>query len=90
MMRGGSAIVNACGHRSATRYEGLACWDFNWLKGGGATGPRRRAHIDSSLDLGGETAKSQPIRRSEGAHEDDCDTAPDGWMCLLRDTALFC
>lgn len=28
--------INACGHRAASRYEGLAYWDCNWRKGGGS------------------------------------------------------
>jgi hypothetical protein len=28
--------INACGHRAAARYDGLAYWDFNWRKGGGS------------------------------------------------------
>ena len=28
--------VNACGHRAAARYEGLAYWDYNWRKNGGS------------------------------------------------------
>jgi hypothetical protein len=30
------AQINDCGQRAAGRYEGLAYWDFNWRKGGGA------------------------------------------------------
>ena len=29
--------VNACGHRAAARHDGLAYWDYNWRKSGGAT-----------------------------------------------------
>ncbi|MET4731170.1 putative adenine nucleotide alpha hydrolase (AANH) superfamily ATPase [Lysobacter enzymogenes] len=28
--------INDCGHRAAARYPGLAYWDYNWRKGGGA------------------------------------------------------
>ncbi|GAB1719252.1 MAG: hypothetical protein NTAFB09_09830 [Nitrosospira sp.] len=28
--------INDCGHRAASRYEGLAYWDYNWRKGGGS------------------------------------------------------
>ncbi len=28
--------INACGHRAARPYEGLAYWDYNWRKKGGA------------------------------------------------------
>ena len=30
------AQINDCGHRAAARYEGVAYWDYNWRKGGGA------------------------------------------------------
>ena len=30
------AQINDCGHRAASRYAGLAYWDFNWRKRGGA------------------------------------------------------
>ncbi len=29
--------VNACGHRAAARYEGLAYWEYNWRKNGGSS-----------------------------------------------------
>lgn len=28
--------INMCGHRSASRYEGVSYWDYNWRKHGGA------------------------------------------------------
>lgn len=28
--------INDCGQRAASRYEGLAYWDYNWRKGGGS------------------------------------------------------
>lgn len=31
------AQINDCGVRAAARYPGLAYWDYNWRKGGGAT-----------------------------------------------------
>ena len=28
--------INDCGHRSASHYEGITYWDYNWRKNGGA------------------------------------------------------
>lgn len=28
--------INGCGHRAASRYDGVTYWDYNWRKGGGA------------------------------------------------------
>lgn len=28
--------INDCGHRAASRYDGLSYWDFNWRKKGGS------------------------------------------------------
>jgi predicted adenine nucleotide alpha hydrolase (AANH) superfamily ATPase len=27
--------INGCGHRAASRYDGVSYWDYNWRKGGG-------------------------------------------------------
>jgi hypothetical protein len=53
-------------------------------------GPRDVRASASPLDLGCETAKSQPTKMPGGSHEDNSDAAPAGRMHLLRDTALFC
>ena len=29
--------INGCGHRAAQKYQGLAYWDYNWRKNGGAS-----------------------------------------------------
>lgn len=28
--------INGCGHRAASRYEGMTYWDYNWRKNGGS------------------------------------------------------